>query len=144
MLNRITSLAACALICASVYADDRAPSYSNPCQNGSDATVKRSIGDTAANLGHAPIHGGSKNSARSPDFPTYGPSILTVGAREVQAIPKLSRFAGSNATAGNDPASGPSGFLLPREPDTGIRLLTTNVALRFKLSADGVHLTLAF
>jgi len=144
MPNRMTLLAACALLCGSAYADEHALFPSNLNQNGADETVKQKLGGTAVNRGHVPIHGESKDNMRSPDFSSYGTSILDVGATEWRAIPEPSGSPASNATVGTGPVPGKTAFLLQREHDTAVRLLTTNVALRFKLSADGVYLNLAF
>lgn len=119
MRNR---MAACALLCVSVYADDLTPPPSNHYQNGSDATAKQKVGSTAVSRGHAPIHGEPKDSARAPDFASDEASI---------------RWA-------PDPAREGRFFLLQREHDVAVRLLTTNIALRFKLATDGVYLNLAF
>ncbi len=135
--------AVCALLCGSAYADDRVSSGSNAYQNGADRSVNQNTGSTA-NRGYEPIHDENKQNTRYPDFSIYGRSIVTVGATDPLPVQKLSGFSGSNATAGTGSASGKSTFLLRKEHDAAIRMLTTNIALRFKLSADGVHLNLAF
>jgi hypothetical protein len=144
MPNSVASLAACALLCGSTYAEDRAPSDSNAHQNRPETTAKPNVGGTAANRGYEPINGETTDNSRSPDFSIYGTSILNWGATELLAIQTFSAFARSDAKAGTGPVSGRPTFLLKKEHDAAIKLLTTNVALNLKLSPDGVHLNLAF
>jgi hypothetical protein len=140
MPKKTISLAACALLCGTAYADDRASSASNAHPNGPNNTVKRQT--DAVNPGQEQIHGGISENPRSADFSIY--STFNVVATEVPSSPKLSGSPGGTAPVGTGPTSGRTAFLLQKEHDAAIRLLTTNVALRFKLSADGVHLNLAF
>lgn len=144
MPNSLASLAACALLCGGTHAEDRAPSDSRAHQSRPDTTVKANTGSTAPNGGDEPINGESRDNSRSPDFSIYGTSILNWGATELVAIHKSSAFARSNANAGTGPISGRTTFLLKREHDAAIKLLTTNVALKLKQLTDGVHLNVAF
>lgn len=142
MRNRMNSLAACALLCGGAYADDHAQSPPN--QNGSRAAVKQTDGGNSAIQGHTSIRGDSQGNARASDLVTYAASFVNARATELLAIPKLREFSGRNATVGTGPVSGRAAFLLQKEHDAAVGLFTTNVALRFKLSADGVYLNLAF
>lgn len=144
MHNSVASLAACALFCGSTHAEDRVPSDSNAHHIRPHAAVISNTDSTALNRGYEPINGESKANSRPPDFSIYGTSVLNWSATELLAIQKSSASARSNSNAGTGPVSGRTAFLLMREHDAAIKLLTTNVALKLKLSPDGVHLNLAF
>lgn len=144
MPNSVASFAACALLCGSTYAEDRTPPDSNAHQNKADTTAKPNTDGTAPNRGSEPINGENKENSRSPDFSIYGTSIHNWGATELLAIQTFSAFARSDAIVGTVPVSGRTTFLLKKEHDAAIKLPTTNVALKLKLSADGVHLNVAF
>lgn len=141
MSNRMTWLAACVLLCSNAYGDEHDSSASNAHQHGPKTTVNTTL---AARRGRAPSSGESKYSLRSADFSVYGTTIADVGATEVVPISRLPGSAGSNAAAGRAADSGRTAFLVRKEHDAAIRLLTPNIALRLKLSADGVYLNLVF
>lgn len=138
MPQRVVSLAACVMLCGSAYAEDGATSTSVAHQHGQHTRGNQKPRGPAANKDYARIHSQSKNDVRYPDFSISESADPT----DLLAIQKLS--GAGNATVGAGPGSGRTAFLLQGEHDAAIKLLTTNIVLRVKLSSDGVHLHLAF
>ena len=143
MPNRMATLTVCALLGGGACAEDRAPLAPDPRHHGSIRTGTPNAGVISASRGAEPMHGESKANTSAPDPLVYGPSNIQWGATELLVIRKLSGSTG-DAAAGPRPAAGRTAFLLQQEHDVAIRLINTGLALRFKLSADGVHLNLAF
>lgn len=144
MRKRMVSLATCALLWGSAYAEDSASTTSNTHANPVGAVAKQALGSPAANRSDQPIQGGGKEKRISPDFSVYESSIINAATTELLAVQKLTGFIDSHVTAGSMPATTRTPFLLQKEHDAVTKLLSTNIALRLKLSADGVHLNLAF
>ena len=145
MRNGMASLAACALLWGSAYADDRPSAAPIIDKSRPDGTVKVNAGSPATRSGYKWVRREIKEDGnRSSNFPVYEASILDGVAAEWLALQKFSAFAGSNAAVGSGPASGRMHFLWKKEHDAAIKLLTTNVTLELKPSAEGVHLILAF
>lgn len=144
MRKRMASLATCALLWGSAYAEDSASTTSNTHANPGGAVAKQALGSPAANRSDQPIQRGGKEKRISPDFSVYESSIINAATTELPAVQKLTGFIDSHVTAGSMPATTRTPFLLQKEHDAVTKLLSTNIALRLKLSADGVHLNLAF
>lgn len=143
MPDRMATLTVCALLGGGACAQDHAPLDPDAPHHGSIRTGIPNAGVISASRGAEPIHGESKaNTPPSPDLLVYGPSNIQWGATELLVIRKLSGFTGDPA-AGTRPAAGRTAFLLQKH-DVAIRLISTSLALKLKLSADGVHLNLAF
>jgi len=102
-------------------------------------------GSSAADLSDKSLYGEiTENGNRWYDLSLYRTSILHGGATEMLEIQKSFAFAGGNAAVGAGTVSERMAFLLKKEHDAAIKVLKTNIALKFNLSADGVHLNLAF
>jgi hypothetical protein len=136
-------LTVCALLGGGACAEDHAPLAPDAWHHGSTRTDIPNAGVISASRGAEPIHGESKANTPSPDLLVYGPSNFQWGATELLVIRKLSGSTG-DAAAGPRPAAGRTAFLLRKEHDVAIRRISTSLALKLKLSADGVHLNLAF
>jgi len=134
--HRFVWLMGCVLLSASTFAEEKATPASVPHHPGRQANQnpRRSPAITDS----APLHSKNKNEARSPDLAI--PEGLH--AADLMAIQKPSEEG--NAAAGGGPGSRRTTFFLQREHDAAIKLLTTSIVLRVKLSADGVNLQLAF
>jgi len=147
MRNRMVSLAACALLWGSAYAEDSASTASTTSDTDAKSrgtTAKQNHGNSATNRSYLPIQGGGKESRISTDFSVYESSIINAATTELLAVQKLNGFIDSHVTAGSMPATTRTPFLLQKEHEAVTKLLSTNIALRLKLSADGVHLNLVF
>jgi hypothetical protein len=146
----MVSLVACALLWGGAYAEDSASTAStasttsNIDMHPQGTTAKQTLGSTAENRSYQPIQGGGRENRISPGFSVYESSIFDATTTELLAVQKLTGFIDSNFTAGSMPGTTRTPFLLQKEHDAATKLLTTNIALRLKLSADGVHLNLAF
>ncbi len=150
MRNMIISLAACALLGAAAYgheADSTAPLADNATPDGA-VTLKG--GSVAAGIGYTWGHGELKYRDGLHQFSIKGVSIVDVGATNYTAagsvynLRDLSDFAGNYvaASAGITVAGGGTAVYLKNEHGVVIKLLSTEVGLKFNLSADGVHIAL--
>jgi hypothetical protein len=150
MRNMMVSLAACTLLCGAAYAggaDSSAPvgDDANP-----DGTVTLSGGSVAAGIGYTWGHGDLKYHESTHQFSINGVSVVDVGATnftaagDVYNLGKLADFTGNYvaAGAGITIAGGGTAVYLKNEHGVVIKLAATNVGLKFKLSADGVHVAL--
>ena len=135
--HRFVWLVACALLSASAFAEERAMQASAP-HPARHTRPNHNPRSSRTNNDSAPVHSQNRNETRYPDF-----SILeSLNTTDLMEIQKLSEAG--NAPPSGGPGSGRTAFLLQREHDAAIKLLTTNIVLRVKLSAEGVHLHLAF
>lgn len=149
MRSTTVSLMACVLFCAAAYAGD---TESAPVANEAqpDATIALKGGSVAAGIGYTWGHGELKYSGRSHAFSIKGVSLVDVGATDLSAtgnvyhLKSVSDFSGNYAAAGAGLtiAGGGTAVYLKNEHGVVIKLIATEVGLKFKLSADGVKITL--
>ena len=150
MRNMIISLAAYTLLCAAAYgheADSSAPVADNATPDGA-VTLKG--GSVAAGIGYTWGHGDLEYHRSSRRFSIKGVSIVDVGATNFSAsgqvynLKKLADFSGNYvaAGAGITIAGGGTALYLKNEHGVVVKLVSTDVGLRFTLSADGVHVAL--
>jgi hypothetical protein len=150
MRRMMFSLVACTLLSAAAYADDA--DSSAPVANDAqpDATVSLKGGSVAAGIGYTWGHGEVTYGKSSHEFSIKGVSIVDVGATNFTAagrvynLKKLSDFSGNYvaAGAGITIAGGGTATYLKNEHGVVIKLIATDVGLKFTLSADGVHVSL--
>jgi hypothetical protein len=151
MRSMMFSLAACTLLCAAAYAadaDSSAPVVADDAKP--DATVTLKGGSVAAGIGYTWGHGELNYGKKLREFSIKGVSIVDVGAAnftaagQVYNLEKLSDFSGNYvaAGAGMTIAGGGTATYLKNEHGVVIKLIATDVGLKFNLSADGVHVSL--
>lgn len=115
-----------------------------------DGIVTLTGGSVAAGIGFAWGHGVLKYRDGSHPFSIRAISVVDVGATDFTAaghvfnLKHLHDFAGNYvaASAGVVIAGGSTAIYLKNEHGVVIKLLATDVGLKFSLSADGVHITL--
>ena len=149
MRSTTVSLIACVLFCAAAYASD---TESAPVANEAqaDATLTLKGGSVAAGIGYTWGHGELKYRDHSHPFSIKGVSLVDVGATDLSAtgnvyhLKSVADFSGNYvaAGAGLTVAGGGSAVYLKNEHGVVIKLTATEVGLKFKLSADGVKITL--
>lgn len=150
MRNMMVSLAVCTLLCGAVYANDDNSSAPVAADASPDGTVSLKGGSVAAGIGYTWGAGQLNYGQGSHEFAIHGVSVVDVGATnftatgEVYNLKKLSDFAGNYtaAGAGLTIAGGATAVYLKNENGVVIKLVATDVGLKFKLSADGVHVNL--
>jgi hypothetical protein len=150
MRNLIASLAACTLLCGAAYAGEADSSAPVGDDAQPDGAVTLSGGSVAAGIGYTWGHGELKYHEGSHQFSIKGVSVVDVGATNFTAagnvynLGKLADFTGNYiaAGAGITVAGGGTAVYLKNEHGVVIKLITTDVGLKFKLSADGVHVAL--
>jgi hypothetical protein len=150
MRSMIVSLAACTLLCAAAYAGDADSSAPVAEDATPDGNVTLSGGSIAAGIGYTWGHGNLKYHDGSHPFSIKGVSVVDVGATDFSAsghvynLKQLADFAGNYvaAGAGVNIAGGGTAVYLKNEHGVVIKLIATDVGLKFKLSADGVHVAL--
>ena len=107
-------------------------------------------GSVAAGIGYTWGHGDLEYRGGTHRFTIKGVSVVAVGATEFTAkghvynLKNLSDFAGNYvaAAAGVTIAGGVTATYLKNEHGVILKLLATDVGLKFDLSADGVHVVL--
>jgi len=115
-----------------------------------DATVTLKGGSVAAGIGFTWGHGTLNDKNGAHHFTIRGVSVVDVGATDYTAtghvyhLERLSDFSGNYvaAAAGATVAGGATATYLKNEHGVVIKLIATDVGLKFNLSADGVHITL--
>ena len=150
MRSMIVSLAACTLLCAAVYADEAGSSAPVADDATPDGTVTLKGGSIAAGIGYTWGHGELKYQDGSYQFSIKGVSVVDVGATDFSAagrvfnLKQLSDFTGNYVAAGAGVtiAGGGTAAYLKNEHGVVIKLISTDVGLKFSLSADGVHVAL--
>jgi hypothetical protein len=150
MRNLIASLAACTLLCGAAYAGEADSSTPVRDDAQTDGAVTLSGGSVAAGIGYTWGHGELKYHEGSHQFSIKGVSVVDVGATNFTAagnvynLSKPSDFTGNYiaAGAGVTVAGGDTAIYLKNEHGVVIKLIATDVGLKFKLSADGVHVAL--
>jgi hypothetical protein len=142
--------AACALLSVVAYAggaDSSAPVANNAKPDG---TITLTGGSVAVGVGYTWGHGELTYREGSHEFSIKGVSVVDVGATDFSAsgnvynLKELADFAGNYvaAGAGLTVAGGGTAVYLKNEHGVVIKLIATDVGLKFKLSADGVHVAL--
>jgi hypothetical protein len=150
MRSMMFSLAACTLLCGAAYAGDSDSSAPVADDATPDATVTLKGGSVAAGIGYTWGHGDLNYQKSSHEFSIKGVSVIDVGATnftgagQVYKLKKLSDFSGNYvaAGAGITLAGGGTATYLKNEHGVVIKLVSTDVGLKFNLSADGVHISL--
>jgi hypothetical protein len=150
MRSMMFSLAACTLLCAAAYAGDADSSAPVADDATPDAAVTLKGGSVAAGIGYTWGHGDLNYRKASHEFSIKGVSVVDVGATNFTAaghvynLKKLSDFSGNYvaAGAGFTVAGGGTATYLKNEHGVVIKLISTDVGLKFNLSADGVHVSL--
>ena len=150
MRSTIVSLAACTLLCTAAFAGDASSPAPVADDARPDATVTLSGGSIAAGIGYTWGHGELKYQEAAHSFSIKGVSIIDVGATgysasgDVYNLKQLSDFSGDYVAAGAGIAIAGGGTAVYMKNDHGvvIKLVATDIGLKFKLSGDGVHVAL--
>jgi hypothetical protein len=150
MRSKLVSLVASVLLSSTAYAGDSGSSTPVAEDAKPDATVVLDGGSVAVGVGYTWGHGELAYQETSHQFSISGVSVVDVGATnftatgKVYKLTQLSDFAGNYvaAGAGITVAGGGTALYLKNEHGVVIKLLSTDVGLKFKLSADGVHVAL--
>jgi len=148
MRRMIVSLAACTLLCAAAYAADKTAPVAEDAKPVATVTLKG--GSIAVGIGYTWGHGDLEYQDTSHRFTIKGVSIVDVGATDYTAsghvynLKKLEDFAGNYiaADAGIAIAGGGNAQVLKNEHGVVMKLIATDVGLKFTLAADGVHVAL--
>jgi hypothetical protein len=146
----IVSLAACTLLSAAAYAGDSDSAAPVAADAKPDATLSLKGGSVAAGIGYTWGHGELEYHDSSHRFSIKGVSVVDVGATNFSAsgnvynLKKLEDFSGNYAAAGAGitVAGGGTALFLKNEHGVVVKLIATDVGLKFTLSADGVHVAL--
>src|ERR1700742_4063880 len=149
MRSMMFSLMACTVLCGAAYAGAD-PTTPVAADARPDATVTLKGGSVAAGIGYTWGHGDLTYKKSTLQFSIEGVSIVDVGASNFTAagnvynLKKLADFSGNYvaAGAGLTIAGGGTATYLKNEHGVVIKLVATDVGLKFKLSADGVHVAL--
>ena len=150
MRRMVVSLAACTLLSAAAYADDSDSSAPVAEDAQPDATLALKGGSVAAGIGYTWGHGELEYHNSSQRCSIKGVSIVDVGATNFSAsgyvynLSKLQDFSGNYAAAGAGitVAGGGTALYLKNEHGVIVKLISTDVGLKFTLSAEGVHVAL--
>jgi hypothetical protein len=150
MRRMFVSLTACTLLAAVVYAGDSDSSAPLAEDAQPDATLTLKGGSVAAGIGYTWGHGELDYRNRSQSFSIKGVSVVDVGATDFSAsgnvynLKKLQDFSGNYvaAGAGITVAGGGTALYLKNEHGVIVKLISTDVGLKFTLSAEGVHVAL--
>ena len=150
MRNLALPLVLSALICGAALAGNTDSTAPVATDAQPDATVSLKAGSIAAGIGYTWGQGDLSYGGDSHSFSISGVSIVDVGVTNITAtgvvynLKNLSDFAGNYVavSAGMTIAGGGSAVYLKNEHGVVMKLLATDVGLKFNLSADGVHITL--
>ena len=150
MRSKLVSLVASVLLSSAGYAGDSGSSTPVAEDAKPDATVILDGGSVAVGVGYTWGHGELAYRETSHQFSISGVSVVDVGATnftatgKVYKLTRLSDFAGNYvaAGAGITIAGGGTAQYLKNEHGVVIKLIATDVGLKFTLSADGVHVSL--
>jgi hypothetical protein len=149
MRSTMVPCMACVLFSAVVHAGGTEPaSVANEALP--DATFTLKGGSVAAGIGYTWGRGELKYGDHSHPFSIKGVSLVDVGATDLSAtgnvyhLKSVSDFSGNYvaAGAGITIAGGGTAVYLKNEHGVVIKLIATEVGLKFKLSADGAKITL--
>ncbi|MEJ0085189.1 MAG: hypothetical protein WDO72_05885 [Pseudomonadota bacterium] len=152
MRSAIVSMLAAALLVGAglAGAKDQGPSVPPVADNATaDGKVTLKGGSVAAGIGYTWGHGDLEYHGTH-RFTIKGVSVVDVGANEFTAtghvynLKQLSDFAGNYVAAGAGiaVAGGATATYLKNEHGVVIKLLATDVGLKFDLAAEGVHVAL--
>jgi hypothetical protein len=144
------ALIACALTAGAALADDTQSAAPVAADAQPDATVSLKGGSVALGIGYTWGGGELSYGGESHKFSISGMSIVDVGATNITAtglvyhLKNVSDFAGNYVavSAGLTIAGGGSAVYLKNEHGVVMKLLVTDVGMKFNLAADGVHVTL--
>src|SRR5689334_10806584 len=150
MRSKWVSLVASVLLGTGAYAADTGSSAPVADDAKPDATVTLKGGSVAVGIGYTWGHGDLTYQETAHEFSITGVSVVDVGATDFTAtgnvykLNQLSDFAGNYVAAGAGIAiaGGGTAVYLKNEHGVVIKLVSTDVGLKFKLSADGVHVVL--
>jgi hypothetical protein len=150
MRRMMVSLATCTLLATAAYAGESDSSAPLAADTQPDATLTLKGGSIAAGIGYTWGHGDLEYHNSSRRFSIKGVSIVDVGATNFSAsgqvynLKKLADFSGNYvaAGAGITIAGGGTALYLKNEHGVIVKLIATDVGLKFTLSADGVHVAL--
>jgi len=150
MRNLILPFLASAFLAGAAFAADTPSSPPVAADAQPDGTVNLKGGSIAAGISYTWGHGELSYGGDSHRFTISGVSIVDVGATNITAsgdvynLKTLSDFAGNYValSAGLTIAGGGSAVYLKNEHGVVIRLLATDVGLKFNFAADGVHVAL--
>ena len=151
MRSTMVSLVACTLFGAAAHAGDAQSSAPVANEARPDATVTLNGGSVAVGIGYTWGHGELTYRESSRRFSIKGISVVDVGATDFTAkgnvynLKNVSDFSGNYAAAGAGitVAGGGTAVYLKNEHGVVIKLISTDVGLKFKLSADGEHVALS-
>ena len=150
MRAMFVSLVACTLVGAAAFAggtESQAP-VADDAQPDAEVTLQG--GSVAAGVGFTWGHGELKYRNATHPFSIKGVSIVDVGATDFSAkgivynLQNVADFSGNYLAvgAGITIAGGGTAVYLKNEHGVVVKLIGTDVGLKFKLSADGVHVAL--
>jgi hypothetical protein len=150
MRRMIVSLAVCTLLCAAAYAGDLDSSVPIAQDAQPDATLNLRGGSVAAGIGYTWGRGELEYDNSSRRFSIKGVSVVDVGVTDFSAsgyvfnLNKIEDFSGNYVAAGAGiaVAGGGTAVYLKNEHGVVIKLIATDVGLKFTLSAEGVHVAL--
>ena len=150
MRNLALPLLACALISGAALAQKADSSAPVAADAQPDATVNLKGGSVAVGIGYTWGQGDLSFGGDAHQFSISGVSIVDVGVTNITAtgvvynLKTLSDFAGNYvaASAGLTIGGGGSAVYLRNEHGVVMKLIATDVGLKFNLSADGVHVAL--
>lgn len=150
MRSMMVSLVACSLLCTAAFAGDTDSAAPIANDASPDATLSLKGGSVAVGVGFTWGHGELNYKEGSHEFSIKGVSIVDVGATDFTAaghvyrLKQLSDFSGNYvaAGAGITVAGGGTALYLKNEHGVIIKLVATDVGLKFTLSAEGVHIAL--
>jgi opacity protein-like surface antigen len=150
MRSKLVALAVCAVLSVAAYAGDA----DSPAPVANDASPDGSVnlkgGSVAVGIGYTWGDGELTFHKGSHAFSIHAVPIVDVGVTNYTAsgnvynLKQLADFAGDYVAAGAGVtlAGGGTAVYLKNEHDVVIKLIATDVGLKFKLSADGVHIGL--
>lgn len=151
MRSVYASIAACALLSGASFAntaETETTAVADEAQPDAEITLKG--GSVAAGVGYTWGQGELTARDGSHAFSIKGISLVDVGASNFAAkgvvyhLANVKDFAGNYVAAGAGLAiaGGGTAVYLKNEHGVVIKLIATDVGLKFKLSTDGVHVTL--
>ena len=150
MRSLMVPFLAATVLCGVAYAGEAPSSATISDKATPDGKVTLKGGSVAAGVGFTWGHGELDYHKGTHKFTIKGVSVVDVGAVDFTAaghvynLKHLEDFSGNYvaATAGATVAGGEAATYLRNEHGVVIKLLSTDVGLKFNLSADGVHVSL--
>jgi hypothetical protein len=146
----MVSIFACAFLFTAAYAGESQPPVPVASDAKPDGTVTLTGGSVAVGIGYTWGHGDLSYGEAPHEFSIKGVSLIDLGATNFSAtgvvynLKQLADFSGNYAAAGAGIAiaGGGTAVYLKNERGVIIKLIATDVGVKFKLSADGVHVAL--